>query len=182
MVVACAALAGAVGLAIAAIFAATERPLEGSGAESVFRKLQVPDGDTLKTQGGKDIRLLCIDAPEQDQPGGLAAENALKSLVSNGAKIRGSGEYSFGRQLAVASVRKDGGQVVVNTEMVRLGHAWVYRRHTKDCGIPRRELCAAENEARLARRGVWRESSPVPPWEWRRGKTRPPNRLPSCEK
>lgn len=182
MVVACVALAGAVGLAIVAVIAAVEQASNSFGAASVFRGLQVRDGDTLETRGGTHIRLLCIDAPEQDQPGGVAAQNALQSLISGGAKIQEMGKDSYGRLLAVVSIDADGKRVAVNTEMLRLGHAWVYRRYANDCGIPRRELCAAEKEAQLARSGLWREANPVPPWRWRKGATRPPNRLPSCQK
>lgn len=49
--------------------------------------------------------------------------------------------------------------------MVRRGAAWVYRKYAKD-----QNLYVLEDEARAAKRGLWRlpEVQRVPPWEWRR--------------
>jgi endonuclease YncB( thermonuclease family) len=52
----------------------------------------------------------------------------------------------------------------LNIEMVRDGWAWWYRTYA-----PRsRALEAGESEARKERRGLWRDASPEPPWEFRR--------------
>lgn len=52
----------------------------------------------------------------------------------------------------------------VNTEMVRRGAAWVFRRYSDDPALLRLEA-----EARADRRGLWAlpEAGRVPPWEWR---------------
>jgi len=42
--------------------------------------------------------------------------------------------------------------------------AWHYKHFDQN-----RRLAEAEREAREARRGLWRDSQPVPPWEWRKG-------------
>ena len=42
------------------------------------------------------------------------------------------------------------------------GLAWHYVRYSKDA-----RLAAAERDARAARRGLWADKAPVPPWEWR---------------
>ncbi|EHL97191.1 nuclease-like protein [Acetobacteraceae bacterium AT-5844] len=55
------------------------------------------------------------------------------------------------------------GPVDVNAEMVRQGMAWVYTRYNRDPELPRLQA-----EAKAARRGLWREANPVPPWDWRR--------------
>jgi endonuclease YncB( thermonuclease family) len=57
----------------------------------------------------------------------------------------------------------------VNAEMVRLGHAWVFRRYTDDPA-----LIALEEAARDARRGLWRlpAAERIPPWRWRQGNRR----------
>ena len=51
----------------------------------------------------------------------------------------------------------------VGAEQVRRGMAWVYRQYSKD-----RSLYALDSEARAARRGLWADSQPAPPWEWRK--------------
>lgn len=40
--------------------------------------------------------------------------------------------------------------------------AWVFDRYATD-----RTLYAIQDEARAARRGLWSDAAPVPPWEWR---------------
>jgi endonuclease YncB( thermonuclease family) len=50
----------------------------------------------------------------------------------------------------------------VNAELVRQGYAWVYRHYAHDPA-----LYAAEQEARNARRGLWAQGRPLPPWAWR---------------
>ncbi len=39
----------------------------------------------------------------------------------------------------------------------------MYRRYTND-----QSLSDLEEEARVARRGLWADPDPIPPWEWRR--------------
>jgi endonuclease YncB( thermonuclease family) len=55
----------------------------------------------------------------------------------------------------------------LNQELVRAGYAWWYRRYSAD-----QRLAALEGEARAARRGLWTDPNPQPPWEWRKGRTR----------
>lgn len=49
--------------------------------------------------------------------------------------------------------------------MVEKGHAWVYRRYSKD-----QTLYKLENEAKAARKGLWGSDLRTPPWEWRKNK------------
>ena len=58
------------------------------------------------------------------------------------------------------------GDTNINLAMVNDGHAWWYRYYAPH----ERNLEAAEKDARLNRRGLWRQDGPVPPWEWRRGR------------
>ena len=57
------------------------------------------------------------------------------------------------------------GDTWINRTMVERGMAWAYKSTT-------RELKAAEAEARQAKRGLWRDKNPVPPWEFRAKKKR----------
>lgn len=131
------------------------------------RVARITDGDsiTVITSGGEQIsvRLVEIDAPEWDQPGGANAKAALSKLVSGrNVEIRATDTDQYGRLLArVYSAGTD-----VNAAMVRDGYAWAYRDYLVD-----QSLMAIEAEARSAKRGLWAISSSetVPPWEWRRG-------------
>ena len=56
----------------------------------------------------------------------------------------------------------------LNRELVNAGLAWWYRQYARND----RELERMEAEARKAKRGLWADLNPVPPWEWRRSKQR----------
>lgn len=66
----------------------------------------------------------------------------------------------------MARVRLNGRDI--NLELVQAGFAWWYRRYAPNDAA----LEAAEAKARKAKRGLWQDRQPVPPWEWRlrRGK------------
>ena len=81
----------------------------------------------------------------------------------------------FGREVAaeVVTIDRYGRSVArlyvddldSSRKMVRLGAAWVYRKHNKD-----KSLLDVETEAREAKRGLWglHEAEQMPPWKWRR--------------
>jgi endonuclease YncB( thermonuclease family) len=151
----------------------------GASRPLTVRVARVTDGDsiTVITSAGEQIpvRLVEIDAPEWDQPGGANAKAALSKLISGrDVEIRATDTDQYGRLLArVYSAGTD-----VNAAMVRDGYAWAYRDYLVD-----RSLLAIEAEARSAKRGLWAISSSetIPPWEWRRGQrlARPTARPPS---
>ena len=131
-------------------------------AEQVVR---VKDGDSLVVASGGqqvDVRLADIDAPEYNQPHGDAARAALQALVG-GREVRLGLVGGDAYRRIIANVHVD--DVHVNTALVRGGHAWVRRAYD-----PPALLGAAEDEARGARRGLWAQNNPTPPWEWRRSR------------
>ncbi|HWV39880.1 MAG TPA: thermonuclease family protein, partial [Vulgatibacter sp.] len=59
--------------------------------------------------------------------------------------------------------------VDANLAQVRAGMAWWYRQYAKEQpAADRRAYADAEGESRAARRGLWADPSPTPPWQWRR--------------
>jgi endonuclease YncB( thermonuclease family) len=58
----------------------------------------------------------------------------------------------------------------INREMIREGHAWVYRRYLDD-----KTLLDDETHAQKNGIGLWGlpETERVPPWDWRRSKREP---------
>lgn len=132
------------------------------------RVVRIIDGDSLivRQQDGTDVevRLYGIDAPEYRQPWSKRSRQALGGLVRDrGVQLEVTTIDAYGRSVAV--VRRDPDGLDVGRAMVRLGHAWVYRRYTDDP-----TLIDLEDEARAAGRGLWSmpESERVPPWQWRR--------------
>ena len=115
------------------------------------------------------VRLVCIDSPELNQGSlGNASAKHLASLLPVGstAQLRVVERDRFGR--TVAEVFRDGRSV--NLQMVRDGQAVVFHRYLDNCSATRDQYLQSESEAKQARRGYWNQSSPVMPWDWRRGK------------
>jgi endonuclease YncB( thermonuclease family) len=52
----------------------------------------------------------------------------------------------------------------VNNELVKDGWCWWYRKYATADTV----LEGLEREAREAKRGLWADPKPVPPWEWRK--------------
>jgi micrococcal nuclease len=126
------------------------------------RVTSVVDGDTLKILSDRieiTIRLDQIDAPEKGQPFGDRAKRSLAELAfGKDARAVVHGQDRYHR--AVATVFIAG--IDVNAEQVRRGMAWVYRKYACDPA-----LGEIEAEARAARRGLWSDPVPIPPWDWR---------------
>ena len=132
----------------------------------------VADGDTVTvlretTAGPRQVRvrLTEIDAPERGQPWGTRARQALADKVfRRTVQVAPSGEDRYGRLLA--RLRVDGRDV--NRDMVREGHAWVYRRYATENWLP------DEAAARQSGLGLWSlgVGASVPPWAWRGGERR----------
>ena len=57
----------------------------------------------------------------------------------------------------------------VNRKMIRYGYAW-YAPYSND---PNPEYQQAEQEAKAAKRGLWADDNPIPPWEWRKSRKKP---------
>ena len=143
-------------LALLAAFLVAAEPSSFSA-----RVERVIDGDSLELASGEQVRLFGIDSPESDQPYADGARAELARLVQGKTvRLEVRDHDRYGRTVA----RVFAGDVDVNLALVREGAAWVYRNYTKD-----RALITAEENARSARRGLWSEPDPIPPWEWRHG-------------
>ena len=127
----------------------------------------ISDGDTIRVlhEGvSKRIRLWGIDCPELGQPFGTTAKKFTGDLAFGKiVKIRVRDVDRYHR--IVAEIVLPDGRML-NTELVKAGLAWWYRRYAKSDA----ELQRLETEAREAKRGLWADPNPVPPWEWRKQK------------
>jgi len=56
----------------------------------------------------------------------------------------------------------------VNQELVKQGWCWWYRKYAPGDTV----LEGLEQEARETKKGFWADPHPVPPWEWRKRKSR----------
>jgi len=134
----------------------------------------VADGDTITVLDADKvqhkIRLAGIDAPEKRQAFGNRSKESLSDLVFDKAvNVETEKRDRYGRQI---------GKVLVNGQDVNLvqverGMAWFYRQYQREQSPNDRRLYeAAEDAAKAGKRGLWRDSDPVPPWDFRHNKSK----------
>lgn len=127
--------------------------------------IKIADGDTLTVRVKNKkfkIRLAEIDTPEKIQPYGSSSRTALVNKVMGKLiQVRITTTDRYKRYIGHIYLNDRH----INAEMVKEGHAWVYRRYSND-----ESLRLLEKQARLAKRGLW--ALPVDqrqaPWEWRK--------------
>ena len=139
------------------------------------RVVGVADGDTITVLDADKvqhkIRLSGIDAPEKKQAFGNRSKESLSELAfDKTVNVETSKRDRYGRQIGKVLVNgRD-----VNLVQVERGMAWFYRQYQRDQSPNDRRLYeAAEDAAKANKWGLWRDADPVPPWEFRRNKSKP---------
>ena len=127
--------------------------------------VSVLDGDTIEVlhnQHSERIRLSGIDCPEKGQAYGKRAKQAASALVfGKEVTLQTHGHDKYGRTLADV-ILPDG--MNLNQELVKQGWCWWYRKYVPGDTV----LEGLEKDAREAKKGLWTDPQPVPPWEWRK--------------
>lgn len=123
----------------------------------------VTDGDTITvlddTKTQYKIRLEGIDAPESSQAYGKHAKQALSDKVfDKDVKIEWQKKDKYQRTLGHVFVDNHW----INKEMIEEGWAWHYKEYSKSA-----VLADAEKQARNNQAGLWKDSTPIEPWEFR---------------
>lgn len=128
------------------------------------------DGDTITILDSANtqhkIRLAQIDAPEighgKNKPGmpfGEKSKAALSTLVANQTvEAQCQTKDRYGRLVCKILV----GGTDANLEQVKNGWAWVYVKYAKESAY-----FEAEATAKANRIGLWADSDPEAPWEYR---------------
>lgn len=128
----------------------------------------IKDGDTVEGlyyQLPINIRLEHIDAPEKKQAFGTVSKQKLSDLcfgkivtiISKGKK----GSYDARGRL-IAEIVVDG-KMVANKEMLKAGLAWHYKKYSSNTEYAQLEITARKNKT-----GLWRDKTPVAPWDFRK--------------
>lgn len=138
--------------------AGQQKGLEPGGSATV---VEIVDGDTLRLDTGKQVRLVGLQAPKlplgranfKAWPLGEEAKSALAQMTS-GKRLRLSyverKSDRYGRLLAHLH---DGEGIWIQGEMLRLGWARVYSFPDNRRLV--REMLELERQARLLKRGIW---------------------------
>lgn len=140
-------------------------------AETIQGKvIRVADGDTItildQTITQHKIRLAGIDAPEKGMPFGQKSKEHLSDLVAGKqVQVETNKVDRYGRN--VGKVIVDG--LDANLSQIDAGFAWHYKAYEREQSVvDRLAYDKAEKRAREAKKGLWLDGEPVPPWEWRR--------------
>jgi endonuclease YncB( thermonuclease family) len=131
----------------------------------------IVDGDTIDVRDEKGnsyrIRLKGIDSPEKQQAFGYDARQNLTSLIA-GRTVGIEWQKIDMHNRIVAKVSLD--SVDVCLEQIKGGLAWHFKQfEDEQSEIDQKLYSDTEAEAKTAERGLWRDPSPVPPWEFRHG-------------
>lgn len=122
----------------------------------------IADGDTITVLKDKQqikVRLAEIDAPEKSQEFGNKSKQTLSTLIFNKqVLVVEQGKDRYKRTIGRVYL----GEIDVSAEQVKHGMAWVYRKYSKD-----KSLLPLEDEAKSQQLGIWSDSNPTPPWEYR---------------
>ncbi len=134
--------------------------------------IAIADGDTITvldaTQTQHKIRLAGIDAPEKKMPFGQASKMHLSQKVfGRDVRLNCGKTDKYKRKICVIYVN---GQDA-NLAQVKGGMAWWYRKYQREqTEVQRTAYETAESAARSGRVGLWQDSNPLPPWEFRHRK------------
>lgn len=141
-----------------------------SQAETITgRVVAIADGDTITvldtTKTQHKIRLAGIDAPEKAQAFGQRSKESLSDLVFDQAvTVETTKRDRYRRE--IGKVLVDG--LDANLEQIKRGMAWHYKAYEREQSPQERlDYAKAEEVARGARVGLWKDAQPVPPWNFR---------------
>ena len=139
------------------------------------RVVSVADGDTLTVLDASNrqhrVRLNGIDAPETKQAFSQVSKRNLSTLVfGKDVVVTWQKTDQYGRLVGTVHL----GTSDTSLEQLRAGLAWYFRRYERDVAPNLRPVYeAAEAEARAAKRGLWQDTAPQPPWAFRTGEPAP---------
>lgn len=135
------------------------------------RVVALEDGDSGKALSGLttiEFRLYGIDAPEFGQPYCMQAKRTAAGLLQGKQiEFKTTDRDQYGREVGLAYVNGR----CINEELIGRGCAWVYPAYCKErfCA----DWAALEALARSKKVGLWRDSNPLPPWQYRQTNGRP---------
>lgn len=147
--------------------------------ELIGKVVSIADGDTVtildSSQIQHKIRLAGIDAPERNQPFGNVSRQNLSDLVfQKQVRIETEKKDRYGRLVGKIWVEPTdcsgcGMTLDANLAQVKAGLAWWYRDYADEQSeVDQRQYEFAEREAKGKGVGLWRETEPLAPWDWRR--------------
>lgn len=146
--------------------------LTSFGNELQGKVIKVTDGDTVNVLTSDNethrIRLSGIDAPEKKQAFGNKSKQALTDDI-DGKTVTVEYNKLDKYQRIVGKIMLDGKDV--NLRQIQRGLAWHYKKYEKEQDVEDRSIYAnAEFVAQRDKLGLWADTNPTPPWDFRKQK------------
>jgi len=157
----------------------------GAWCESIQgTAVEVSRGDTITVIDGKkgrhQVRLAGIDAPDSGQAFGPESRQNLAQLVlGRKVSVERRKDDIYGRIVAHVTVQAADCPTCPPARDVALaqleaGLAWWLRQERREQPLAEQGYYEyAEFDARARRIGLWRDTAPIPPWEWRKRQNKP---------
>jgi len=130
--------------------------------------VKIKDGDTIVVVDSigqnRTLRLAEIDSPENNQPYGEKSKQFTLSQVYHKIityKITDIDRYGRAVAMVYYGVKKK----YLSAELIKNGMAWHYKKYSKS-----EELASLEIQARKNKIGLWSDTNPISPSEWRKTK------------
>lgn len=144
-------------LAAAAVFCVA------AGARFSGKVVRISSGDRLTVLHELNPEVIVVygvACPLREQPFALEAEQFLTGVAAGQTVTIQVRDYDIYNRTVAEVTLPDGRNL--GPELLRRGLAWWDQINYPDD----QELKQMEAEARAARRGIWLDPNPVPPWEW----------------
>lgn len=134
------------------------------------RIIHVADGDTVTLLTAQKtsvrVRVAGIDAPEKKQAWGARSRQAMmRCAYQKSARVETHKKDRYGRQVGIVTVNGED----CGLTLLKSGLAWFYAAYERELPAQKRALYrAAQDNAKKMKRGLWQDSAPQAPWEWRK--------------
>ncbi|MBU2525001.1 MAG: thermonuclease family protein [Bacteroidetes bacterium] len=143
-----------------------QTPLHTTTSENTISGLVVgiSDGDSfrLKLENNEIIRvrLAYLDCPERGQDFYQKAKHfSSGQIFKKSVLIKVTDTDRYGRKVGIVYY----GDKILNEELLKNGFAWHYTQYSNSAVL--QEL---ENQARIAKIGLWSMPNPIAPWTYRK--------------
>ena len=126
----------------------------------------IKDGDTVvvldSLNNQTTLRLAEVDTPEKSQPFGTKAKQFTSDQVYlKTIKYVVTDTDSYGRSIAM--IYYDSDNKYLSAELIKAGMGWHYKRYSTS-----KELAIYEDSARKNKIGLWVDTNPINPSDWRK--------------
>lgn len=126
----------------------------------------IKDGDTVvvldSLNNQTTLRLAEVDCPEKNQPFGTKAKQFTSDQIYlKTIKYVVTDTDRYGRSIAM--IYYDTDNKYLSAEIIKVGMGWHYKRYSTS-----KELATFEDNAKKNKIGLWVDSNPVAPWEFRK--------------